>query len=67
MTTGDTLTDEAVDNLGRWIVEQGVGSRLVDVQPLTGGTQNIVVRLVIRSGADDVTLVLRRPGAPRSR
>ena len=36
---------------------QGVGSRVSDVEPLAGGTQNVVVRLRV----DGRPLVLRRP------
>lgn len=60
-TPSDTLTDAAVAALGRWIVEQGIGSGLSGVEPLTGGSQNIVVRLTVRDGTDERTLVLRRP------
>jgi aminoglycoside phosphotransferase (APT) family kinase protein len=56
-STSDTLTDEAVDALSRWIRAQGIGSDVSGIEPLTGGTQNIVVRLVV----DGRSLVLRRP------
>jgi aminoglycoside phosphotransferase (APT) family kinase protein len=46
-----------VDALGRWLKVHGFGSAISAVEPLTGGTQNIVVRLVL----DGRTLVLRRP------
>ncbi|HEY5842174.1 MAG TPA: phosphotransferase family protein, partial [Mycobacterium sp.] len=56
-TRSDTLTDTAVRALDRWLREREIGSGLSDVEPLTGGTQNIVVRLTV----DGRTLVLRRP------
>lgn len=43
--------------LGAWIRAQRLGSDITTVEPLTGGTQNIVVRLAV----DGRTLVLRRP------
>jgi aminoglycoside phosphotransferase (APT) family kinase protein len=52
-----TLSDEDQAALQRWVREQGIGSRLTDVEPLTGGTQNIVVRLRV----DGRAMVLRRP------
>ena len=62
-TRSDTLTDTAVRALDRWLREREIGSGLSDVEPLTGGTQNIVVRLTV----DGRTLVLRRPPLhPRS-
>ncbi|MCW2687040.1 MAG: putative aminoglycoside phosphotransferase [Mycobacterium sp.] len=57
--TSETLSDAAQAALRTWIREQGIGTELTDVEPLAGGTQNIVVRLRI----DDRTLVLRRPPA----
>ena len=57
----DALTlsrdDEAA--LQRWVRKQGLGSTVSDVAPLTGGTQNIVVRLRV----DGRAMVLRRPPA----
>jgi aminoglycoside phosphotransferase (APT) family kinase protein len=52
-----TLSDEDQAALQRWIREQGIGSSVNDVEPLTGGTQNIVVRLLV----DGRPMVLRRP------
>ncbi|MGE2692660.1 phosphotransferase family protein [Mycolicibacterium pulveris] len=52
-----TLTDDAQQALQRWVREQRLGSTVTDVEPLTGGTQNIVVRLRI----DGRSMVLRRP------
>ena len=52
-----TLDDEAVAALTRWVRAQGIGSEVADVVPLTGGSQNVVVRLSI----DGRRLVLRRP------
>jgi aminoglycoside phosphotransferase (APT) family kinase protein len=40
-----------------WVRQRGLGSTITDVQPLTGGTQNIVVRLHV----DGRPMVLRRP------
>jgi len=56
-TSSDTLTDREVDALDNWVRAQCIGSGVTGVEPLTGGTQNIVVRLTI----DDRSLVLRRP------
>ena len=52
-----TLSDDDQAALQRWVRKQGLGSTVSDVQPLTGGTQNIVVRLQI----DGRPMVLRRP------
>ncbi len=52
-----TLTDDDRTALQRWVRATGLGSRVTDVEPLTGGSQNIVVRLRI----DDRPMVLRRP------
>ncbi len=52
-----TLDDTATAAVGTWIREQGIGSGVTDVTPLTGGSQNVVVRLRI----DGRSLVLRRP------
>jgi len=52
-----TLTDHDRDVVQDWIRGQGLGEQLTDVEPLTGGTQNIVVRLRI----DGRPAVLRRP------
>src|SRR3984957_18124702 len=52
-----TLSDDDQTALQRWVREQGMGSTVSDVEPLTGGTQNIVVRLRI----DGRPMVLRRP------
>lgn len=43
--------------LNTWVRAQGVGSGVSDVEPLAGGTQNVVVRLRV----DGRPLVLRRP------
>lgn len=56
-TPGDTLTPAAVGALGDWVRRRGIGSGVSGVEPLAGGSQNIVVRVAI----DDRTLVLRRP------
>ena len=52
-----TLDDAAVAALTGWVRAHGLGSRVTDVVPLTGGSQNVVVRLSI----DGRRLVLRRP------
>src|SRR4051812_45280477 len=52
-----TLTDDDQTAVQRWVRAQGLGSEVTDVEPLTGGTQNIVVRLHI----DGRPMVLRRP------
>lgn len=52
-----TLDDTAVTALTDWIRVQGIGSEVTDVVPLTGGSQNVVVRLNV----DGRQLVLRRP------
>jgi aminoglycoside phosphotransferase (APT) family kinase protein len=43
----------------RWVREQGIGSKVTGVEPLAGGSQNIVVRLRV----DGRRMVLRRPPA----
>jgi aminoglycoside phosphotransferase (APT) family kinase protein len=52
-----TLSDADQIVLQRWVREQGLGSTVSDVEPLTGGTQNIVVRVLV----DGRPMVLRRP------
>jgi aminoglycoside phosphotransferase (APT) family kinase protein len=52
-----TLNDDDQAALHRWVRQQGLGSEVTDVEPLTGGTQNIVVRLLV----DGRPMVLRRP------
>jgi aminoglycoside phosphotransferase (APT) family kinase protein len=52
-----TLTESDQDALQRWVRGEGLGSTVTDVAPLTGGSQNIVVRLRI----DGRPMVLRRP------
>jgi aminoglycoside phosphotransferase (APT) family kinase protein len=52
-----TLSNDDQAALQRWLREQGIGETVTDVQPLTGGTQNIVVRLLV----DGRPMVLRRP------
>jgi aminoglycoside phosphotransferase (APT) family kinase protein len=52
-----SLTEEDRVALQGWVRQTGLGSQVTDVAPLTGGTQNIVVRLRI----DDRPMVLRRP------
>lgn len=52
-----TLTADDQAALQRWVREQDLGAEISDVEPLTGGTQNIVVRLHV----DGRPMVLRRP------
>ncbi|MGE2734461.1 phosphotransferase family protein [Mycolicibacterium vaccae] len=52
-----TLTDSEQQALQDWIRRIGLGSTVSDVAPLTGGSQNIVVRLLV----DGQPMVLRRP------
>src|ERR1700751_3888907 len=52
-----TLTDDDQAGLQRWVRQQGLGAEGTDVEPLTGGTQNIVVRVHV----DGRPMVLRRP------
>ena len=51
------LTDADTDALQRWVRRIGLGSTVSGVEPLTGGSQNIVVRLLV----DERPMVLRRP------
>lgn len=53
----DTLSRDDMAALRDWLRDQGIGSELTDVEPLAGGTQNIVLRLRV----DGRSLVLRRP------
>ena len=52
-----TLSDDDQAAVQRWADDQQLGSQITDVEPLTGGTQNIVVRLRL----DGRPMVLRRP------
>jgi aminoglycoside phosphotransferase (APT) family kinase protein len=52
-----TLSHDDQAAVQRWVRERGLGSTVTDVEPLTGGTQNIVVRLHV----DGRPMVLRRP------
>jgi aminoglycoside phosphotransferase (APT) family kinase protein len=52
-----TLSDDDQGALQRWVRQQGIGETVSDVEPLTGGSQNIVVRLWV----DGRPMVLRRP------
>ncbi len=52
-----TLTDDDQKALQEWVRERGLGSQVAGVEPLTGGSQNIVVRLQV----DGRPMVLRRP------
>lgn len=57
VTAMPTLTEDHQAALQRWVTATGLGSRVSDVEPLQGGTQNIVVRLRV----DGRPMVLRRP------
>jgi aminoglycoside phosphotransferase (APT) family kinase protein len=52
-----TLSDDDQIAVQHWVRAHGLGSTVTDVEPLTGGTQNIVVRLLV----DGRPMVLRRP------
>lgn len=52
-----TLSDADQTALQNWVRATGRGAWVTDVEPLTGGSQNIVVRLRI----DGRPMVLRRP------
>ncbi|ABM12845.1 phosphotransferase [Mycolicibacterium vanbaalenii] len=52
-----TLTEAETDALRDWVRRTGIGSTVTGVEPLTGGSQNIVVRLQV----DGRPMVLRRP------
>ena len=52
-----TLTDADTDALQDWVRRTGIGATVAAVEPLTGGSQNIVVRLTV----DGQPMVLRRP------
>jgi aminoglycoside phosphotransferase (APT) family kinase protein len=52
-----TLDEAATAAVAAWVRAEGLGSAVGDVQPLTGGSQNVVVRLRV----DGRPLVLRRP------
>lgn len=51
------LSEADRDALQRWVARSGIGSSVTDVEPLTGGSQNVVVRLRV----DGRAMVLRRP------
>lgn len=51
------LTDDDRWALENWLRATGLGSRVSDVEALTGGSQNVVMRLRV----DDRPMVLRRP------
>ncbi|MET0474152.1 MAG: phosphotransferase family protein [Mycobacterium sp.] len=52
-----TLSEGDQSALQHWLRATGLGSRVTDVEPLVGGSQNIVVRLHV----DGRPMVLRRP------
>jgi aminoglycoside phosphotransferase (APT) family kinase protein len=52
-----TLSDADLIALQDWVRAQDLGWTVTDVEPLTGGTQNIVVRVRV----DERAMVLRRP------
>ncbi len=51
------LSEADQEAVQRWLRRTGIGSTVSDVEPLTGGSQNIVVRLDV----DGQPMVLRRP------
>ena len=57
MSVDATLSESDQRALQGWIRRTGLGSTVSDVAPLTGGSQNIVVRLLV----DGRPMVLRRP------
>ena len=57
--SSDTLSPDDLASVQAWIRSEGIGSDITDVEPLSGGTQNIVVGLRL----DGRRLVLRRPPA----
>ncbi|MFB1296659.1 phosphotransferase family protein [Mycobacterium sp. pW049] len=52
-----TLSDTEQDALQDWVRRIRIGTSVTDIEPLTGGSQNIVVRLNV----DGNPMVLRRP------
>ena len=52
-----TLDEAAVSAVTAWLRREGLGSEVTGVEPLAGGSQNVVVRLQV----DGRALVLRRP------
>ena len=52
-----TLSDADLEAVQGWVRAKGLGSEVGAVAPLAGGTQNIVVRVVV----DGRPMVLRRP------
>jgi aminoglycoside phosphotransferase (APT) family kinase protein len=52
-----TLSEADQAALQGWVRHRGLGDTVTDVEPLTGGTQNIVVRIHV----DGRPMVLRRP------
>ena len=59
MTVDVTLDEADQEALQGWVRRAGIGSTVTDVEPLTGGSQNIVVRMRV----DGRAMVLRRPPA----
>lgn len=57
MPVDATLSPAQRESLARWLRQAGIGSSVADVEPLTGGSQNIVLRLCV----DGQPMVLRRP------
>jgi aminoglycoside phosphotransferase (APT) family kinase protein len=57
VSAAPTLTEDDQGALRDWVRTTGLGSEVSGVEPLTGGSQNIVVRLQI----DGRPMVLRRP------
>ena len=56
-----SLSDADQAAVQEWVRQQGLGSDVTDVEPLTGGTQNIVVRVHIDGRPDGAA-----PPAPSS-
>ncbi|MCB0947818.1 MAG: phosphotransferase family protein [Mycobacterium sp.] len=54
-----SLSEADQQSLQRWVRRSGIGTTVTDVEPLTGGSQNVVVRLRV----DGQPMVLRRPPA----
>ncbi|BBY48584.1 aminoglycoside phosphotransferase [Mycolicibacterium arabiense] len=55
--TPPTLSDDDRTAVESWVRQRHLGSEVTDVRPLTGGSQNIVVHLLV----DGRPMVLRRP------
>ena len=58
-----TLSEADQAALQDWVRQQGLGSTVTDVTPLTGGTQNIVVRAAHRRSSDGAAASAPAPPA----